>query len=191
MACHFRRARPHNRLETRRETGLWTAPGGQPGAESVTAHRVIFWLPYGEKAADMWMAGDAIAVHGKAVHFSPTLNHLGIPQLYALVSAHNGYLRPQRQNANPPQTIAFPGTGPLAVHPWWRPIQNRMLNFWAGHLGKTAWYSINMVDNESPFYPLVNKNGEPIRADFLLVLKTTGIATSRGSSPLEDKHDPP
>jgi hypothetical protein len=174
--------------ETRNETGQWTPPSGKPGAESVTAHHVIIWLPYGQKAADLWMVGDEIAVQGKAIHFSPTLNALGIPQLYSLVSAHNGYLRPQRQNAYPPQTVAFHGNGPLEVHPWWRPIQDRFLSFWAGHLGSNAWYSINVVDNESPYYPLVDKDGKPVRNNFLLVLKTDGIATSRGSSPLEDKH---
>lgn len=175
--------------ETRTESEHWTTPSGKPGAESVTAHHVIFLLPYGEKAADLWMVGDEIAVQGKAIHFSPTLNALGIPQLYSLASAHNGYLHPQRQNAYPPQTIAFPGNGPLAVHPLWRPIQDRFLSFWAGHLGSNSWYSINMVDNESPYYPLVDKDGKPVRNNFLLVLKTDGIATSRGSSPLEDKHE--
>jgi hypothetical protein len=164
-------------------------PSGKPGAESVTAHRVIFWMPNGEKAADMWIKGDEVAVQGKAVHFSPAVNALGIPQLYSLVSAHNGYLRPQRQNAYPPQTLAFPQTGQLAIHPWWQPVQERILNFWAGHLGSSAWYSISIADNESPYYPLVDKDGKPVRNNSLLILKTTGIATSRGSSPLEDKHD--
>jgi hypothetical protein len=155
----------------------------------VTAHHVIFWMPNGEKAGDMWMEGDEVAVRGRAIHFSPTFNAMGIPQLYSLVSAHNGYLRPQRQNAYPHQTIAFPQSGQLATHPWWRPVQERILDLWAGHLGSNAWYSISMVDNESPFYPLVDKDGKPVRNNSLLVLKITGIATSRGSSPLEDKLD--
>ena len=174
--------------ETRKAGEFRTTSKGKPGTDSMIAHHVIIWLPYGQKAADLWMEGDEISVQGKAIHFSPTLNALGIPQLYSLVSARNGFLRPQRQNALPPQTVAVSGNGPLTVHRWWQPIQIRILSIWAGHLGSNSWYSIKMVDNESPYYPLVEKDGKPVRENFLLVLNTDGIATSRGSSPLEDKH---
>lgn len=173
--------------ETRNQTVGGAQPGNSPGGKSLVAHHVIVWLPTNEMAADMWITGDEMAVHGKVIRFSPFLHGLGIPYFYALLYAHNGYLSPERQTAYPPEAIPFPGAGPLAVHPWWRPVQERLLNFWAKLGASGTWYGIQITDDESPYYPLVDSGGKPIHKDFLLVLRPTGIATSKASSPLEDK----
>jgi hypothetical protein len=175
--------------ETRNQTVSWTTPGGLAGEKSLAVHRIIFWLPTGDAAADMWIYGDEVAVHGKAIRFSRFLNGIGIPNLYALQYAHNGYLSPEGQNAYPPEAIPFPGTGSLAVHPWWHPVQNRLLNFWANLAASGSWWTIQIADNESAYYPLIDPEGRPIHKNFLLVLKPTGVATSKGSSPLEDKRN--
>jgi len=173
--------------ETRNQMVNGTQAGDSPGGNSLVAHHVIIWLPTNEMAADIWIEGDEMAVHGKVIRFSPFLHGIGIPYFYALQYAHNGYLSPERQTANPAESIPFPGTGPLAVHPWWRPIQKRLLNFWAKLGSSGSWYAIRIADNESPYYPLVDPGGKAIHKDFLLVLRPTGIATSKASSPLEDK----
>jgi len=176
--------------ETRNQTVTGTSPGDAAGGKSLVAHHISFWLPTGEMAADMWMYGDEMAVHGKAIRFSRFLNGIGIPNLYALQFAHNGYLSPERQNAYPPEAIPFPGTGPLEVHPWWRPVQERLLNLWANLSASGSWWGIQMADDESAYYPLIDSDGKPIQKTFLLVLKPTAVATSRGSSPLEDMRTP-
>ncbi|MHB8654250.1 MAG: hypothetical protein ACYDA9_10260 [Terriglobia bacterium] len=173
--------------ETRNQTVSGTQPGDSPGGNSLVAHHVIIWLPTNEMAADIWIEGDEMAVHGKVIRFSRFLHGIGIPYFYALQYAHNGYLSPERQTANPAESIPFPGTGPLAVHPWWRPIQERLLNLWAKLGSSGSWYAIRIADDESPYYPLVDSSGKAIHKDFLLVLRPTGIATSKASSPLEDK----
>lgn len=173
--------------ETRNQTVSGTHPGDSSDRNSLVAHHVIVWLPTNEMAADIWIDGDEMAVHGKVIRFSRFLQGIGIPYFYALQYAHNGYLSPERQTAHPAESIPFPGTGPLAVHPWWRPIQERLLNFWAKLGSSESWYAIQIANNESPYYPLVDPSGKPIHKDFLLVLRPTGIATSKASSPLEDK----
>lgn len=173
--------------ETRNQTVSGAQPENSPGGKSLVAHHVIVWLPTNEMAADMWITGDEMAVHGKVIRFSPFLHDLGIPYFYALLYAHNGYLSPERQTAYPPEAIPFPATGTLAVHPWWRPVQERLLNFWAKLGASGSWCAIQIADDESPYYPLVDPGGKPIHKDFLLVLRPTGIATSKASSPLEDK----
>ena len=134
----------------------------------------------------MWVNGDEMAVHGKAIRFSHALNAIGIPNLYALQYAHNGYMSPERQNAYPQEAIPFPRAGELAVHRWWRPVQERLLNLWANLSSSGSWWAILMADNESPYYPLMNPDGKPVHKNFLLVLEPTAVAISRGSSPLED-----
>ena len=175
--------------ETRDQTFIGTTSGGLAGEKSPAAHHIIIWLPTGEAAADMWVYGDELAVHGKAIRFSHFLNSIGIPNLYALQYAHNGYLTTERQNAYPPEVIPFPGTGPLAVHPWWRPIQERLLNIWASLSVSGSWCAIEVADNESPYYPLRDPVGNAVHKNFLLVLRMTATATSKGSSPLEDKRN--
>jgi len=173
------------------ETRNQTIQGTTAGEESVAAHRIIFWLPTGEKAADMWVSGDEMAVHGKAIRLPRVLNAIGIPNLYALQYAHNGYLSPERQNAYPQEAIPFPGTGELAVHRWWRPVQERLLNLWANLAAPGSWWAIQIADDESPYYPLIDPDGNAVHKNFLLILQPTAVAISRGSSPLEDKRSVP
>ena len=171
------------------ETRNQTVPGRTAGEGTLVAHRIIFWLPTGEKAADMWLYGDEMAVHGKTIRFSHALNAMDIPNLYALQYAHNGYLSTERQNAYPQEAIPFPGTGELAVHRWWRPVQERLLNLWANLSSSGSWWAIQMGDNESPYYPLIDPDGKPVHKYFLLVLQPEAVAISRGSSPLENRRN--
>jgi len=206
--------------ETRSETD--TLPlSVPPRQESLTLHHVIIWLPSGEKAVDNWFLGDSFAVRGRSIRFSPTLRAIRVPNLYALLDIHNWYSTPERLSTQPAARYWIPSSGSLAVHPWWRPIQNRLLAWWADgvyyppHLvasttsgplkvstwsqlkaqqvlsgqnentAPRAWWAIQMSENESPLYPLVNPDGTPTRNRFLLVIQTWGVTTSRGSSPLD------
>ena len=206
--------------ETRSVTTAWPL-SGLPRRESLILHHVVIWLPTGEKAVDNWFLGDSIAVRGRAIRFSPTLRAMRVPNLYALLDIHNWYSTPERLSTQPAAEYSIPNSGPLAVHPWWRPIQNRLLWWWAGrvyypphltasttseplkvstwsqlnpqqvlsarseNLFPRAWWAIQMSENESPLYPLVNPDGTPSRNRFLLVIQTWGVTTSRGSSPLD------
>lgn len=204
------------------ETLSWTPPSGPTRTEPLILHHVVIWLPTGEKAADVWCLGDAIAVHGTAIRFSPALRALRVPNLYRLEYIRNWYSTPERLSTSPAAVYPFSNSGPLKVHRWWSPIQSRLLSWWSGnaysqsqfsavtiggpplappswrdpylpipgHAGietPPSWWAIQMSDDESPLYPLVDADGRPAPKTYLLVLTTGGFATSRRSSPLEDK----
>jgi hypothetical protein len=176
-------------LDVTGETRLETVPTeafGRPGDdERVTAHRVIIWLPNGEPAIDVWVYGDKVAVEGRAVLFSSRLNALAVPNLYELLSLHNGAHEAGGATDLPFFSVPFPQTGSLAVHPWWRPFQMGILAAWRSAFMKDSLWAILFVDNESPYYPLVGPERKPLKQTFLLDLTLDGIPTSRGSSPFE------
>jgi hypothetical protein len=156
-------------------------PTPRPGA--VVAHHVILWLPSGESVADLWIDCDRVAYTGRAVLFSPSLNRLGFPNLYQFLSVSG-----KRDVPGISQEFfaRLPHTGPLAVHPLWRPIQAFILRNWP-RAPQASWpfWGVRIIENQSPYYPLTGPDGRPLKARYLLDLTLEGVPTSRGSSPLE------
>ncbi len=165
-------------VEVTGETRAQTSHDG-----SLVAHRAIVWLPSGVPAGDFWVSGNRMAVSGRVIRLPASLNTIRVPNLYKLVSVHNGAEGVNRGETCPGDSLPFPDSGPLNVHPWWRPIQTRLLEI----LGSNALGLFHSSANESPYYPLVGSDGKPTRGRFLLVLPPNGMATSRGSSPLDSK----
>jgi hypothetical protein len=171
-------------VETTGETrvGETSAPWIPAAQRAWTDHRVIMWLPDGTRAADLWVPGDRVAFGGMAVVFSRRLNAMGFPNLYRFLSVH------ARPGESPSREVALPmpHTGALEVNALWRPIQAVILRAWPrASEGAWAFWAARIVENKSPFYPLVGKDGRPLKARFLLDLTLEGVPTSRGSSPLE------
>jgi hypothetical protein len=87
--------RPVLLVEVTGETGgravRW-APSDQPAREErLVTHRVIFRTPDGTPVAESWLYGDQVAVKGRVLRLSPVLNAAGLPNLFELLFAHNGY----------------------------------------------------------------------------------------------------
>lgn len=172
--------------ETKSENGGGGSSGRPAREPGVTAHHVILWLPDGTPATDLWVPGGRVAFRGKAVLFSRRLNAMGFPNLFRFLEAANGALDPRNADDFPLFSVPLPGTGPLAVNPLWRPIQAGILRAWP-RAPEGAWplWEIRVIERQSPFYPLVDEQGQPLKARFLLDVTLEGVPTSRGSSPLE------
>ena len=175
--------------ETKRETVNFSPRDNLMFTADVTAHRVILWLPDGTPVADLWIIGDRVAFAGRAVLFSHSLNAMGFPNLYRFSSANNGAAEEASRSTYPPFfSVPIPQAGPLAVHPWWQPIQASILRAWPrAREGESPLWSMRIIGNQSPFYPLVGRDGQPVKARFLLDLTLEGLPTSRGSSPFETR----
>lgn len=146
---------------------------------------VILLLPDGTPAADVWLPGDKLAFQGRAVVFSHGLNAMGFPNLYQFerVTSEHRIRFPEGFRTN---ISVLPRLGALKVHPWWAPIQSVMLRFWprADKNGSPFW-GVRILENQSPYYPLVSPDGTPLKKDYLLDLTLDGVPTSRFTSPLE------
>lgn len=142
-------------------------------------------LPTGEPAIDSWFLGDRFEVAGTAIRFTPTVHSLDVPHLYALDYICTEYAQSTPSSGFPGSRMEFPNRGPLKVHPWWAPIQNWLWRFWARHSPEGSWWAVQIAPDQSPYYPLVNPDGTPAHGNFLLVLQRWGVASSRGSSPLD------
>ncbi len=173
--------------ETRPQTAESAGPDQPATPRTVTAHRVKFWLPTGIQVGDYWINGDRLAVKGRVLRLPPVLSGVGIPNFYQLLEVHNGYVNRDPKKGDVRQETPFAAEGPLAVHPWWRPIQTRLIHDWQGGDSGESWWALGSETNESPYYPLVEAGGKPLHRQFLFVLPPSGIPTSRGSSPLEGK----
>jgi hypothetical protein len=171
--------------EAKSETISLPPPSGVMKMER--AHRVILWMPDGRALADLWIGGDRVAFAGRAVLFSSSLNSIGFPNLYQFLTARsttNG----GGQGDSTPFSMNMPHTGRLAVHPWWQPIQAAILRIWPrATTGGFPFWATRIVQNQSPFYPLTGKDGQPLKGRFLLDIMLDGIPTSRGSSPFETR----
>ena len=158
---------------------------GKPATAKVTLFHVVIWLPTGMPLADLWLPGDRMRVKGRIYRLSPALNELGFPNLYEFFSVRNDTVNTNRDSEVVMEEFLFAEKGPLAVHPWWRPIQASILAHWEAATAEDSFFALRAVTNASPDYPLEDGKGHPIRKTFLLVLPPSGHATSRGSSPLE------
>lgn len=164
--------------ETRAQEVSW-APADQPARrESLTTHRVIFRTPEGDPVAEAWVYGDQVAVKGRVLRLSPVLNAAGIANLFELQFAHNGYTTAERHNTYPHLAVPLPCTGPLAVHPWWRPVQMRILALWEGNTSDTSAFVIRSATTESTYFPLLDPSGKPMQKSFRVVLTPGGLSAS-------------
>lgn len=164
------------------ETGVkavrWAPPDRPPREERIETHRVIFRTPAGVRVAETWVYGDQVAVKGRVLRLSPLLNSAGVPNLFELQFAHNGYVTAARHDAYPHMAVELPPTGPLAVHPWWRPLQVRLLEGWEKRTAPDSPWAVRSVTTESTYYPLVDAAGRPVRQTFRLVLTPGGLSSS-------------
>jgi hypothetical protein len=155
------------------------APADQAGRrESLATHRIVFRTPEGEPVAEAWVYGDQVAVKGRVLRLSPILNAAGVSNLFELQFAHNGYATAERHNTLPHQAVPLPCTGPLAVHPWWRPVQARLLEAWEKGTAEGSGLAVRAVTTESTNFPLVDASGQPVKRVFRVVLTPGGLSAS-------------
>ncbi len=161
--------------ETRSQLVRWTPPDQPAREEPLRAYRVVFRTPDGLPVAEAWLYGDQVGVKGRVLRLSPMLNAAGVPNLFELSFAHNGYATAERHGSQPHLAVALPPGGPLAVHPWWRPVQSWLLDRWEkGTTADSSW-AVRSATIESTYFPLVDAAGQPVRATYRLVLTPGGL----------------
>jgi hypothetical protein len=174
--------RPVLLVDVTGETGTqvvhWAPPDADPRVESLMTHRVIFRRPAGEAVADAWIYGDEVAVKGRVLRLSPWLNAAGLPNLFELTFAHNGYTTAERHNTMPHEAVALPPMGSLAVHALWRPLQARLLTALQTRADPNGTWTIRATTMESTYFPLVDREGKPTARTFRLVLTPGGLTAS-------------
>jgi len=178
--------------ETKPELVRWAPPNQPAREENLITHRVIFLGPDGRPVGEVWMYGDEVAVKGRVLRLSPYLNAAGIPNLYELLYAHNGYKTVERFNTLPHWAVPLTPLGSLTVHPWMRPLQRRILDRWVKTSSGGSIWDIKAVSDESTYYPLIDAEGKAVHQTFLLVLTPGGFSTGRspsGPSGLDEKQD--
>ncbi|HEX9639507.1 MAG TPA: hypothetical protein VGB99_18390 [Acidobacteriota bacterium] len=154
----------------------WSPPNQPPQTANLLAHQVLFRSPEGERVAEAWIFGDEVAVKGRVLRLAPWLQAAGLRNLYELQFAHNGYGTAARQATLPSQAIELPPTGPLAVHPWWRGLQRRLLGQLQEGTAESSW--VRAVTVESTYFPLVDAQGDPMRAVHRVVITPGGLSSS-------------
>jgi hypothetical protein len=171
--------RPVLLVDVTGETGTrivrWAAPDGPLTEEAVTTHRVVFREPGGEVVAEAWVYGDEVAVKGRVVRFSPLLSAAGVPNLFELLFAHNGYATAERHNERPHMAVPLPPLGPLAVPPPWKSLQERILSAWERRATGDETWGIRSATVESTYFPLVLEDGTPARGVSRVVLTPGGL----------------
>jgi hypothetical protein len=164
------------------ETGVqsvsWAPPDQPLREEKLVTHRVVMRTSDDTPITEAWIYGDEVAVKGRVLRLAPGLNAAGVPNLFELSFVHNGYETAERHNAYPHVALPLPPIGPLAVHPWWRPLQRRLLEHWeAGTAGDSPWL-VRSATTESTYFPLVDASGKPVRQSYRLVLTPGGFSSS-------------
>lgn len=164
--------------ETATQTVRWAPPDQAPREETLRTHRVVFHSPDGVPVAEAWLYGDEVAVKGRVLRLAPILSAAGLPNLFELSFAHNGYRTAARHASYPHVAVPLPPSGPLAVHPWWRAIQARLLEGWERlSINERPW-AIRSLTVESTYFPLVDHAGNPLRHTYRLVLTPGGLSAS-------------
>ena len=157
----------------------WAPAGGAPHTESLLTHEVLFRRPAdGAIVGRAWVYGDEVAVKGRVLRLSPVLNAAGITNLFELTFAYNGYRTLERHNTMPHQAYPLAPVGPLAVHPMWRELQQRLLAMWERGTKEGSTWMVRSVTTESTFFPLVDAEGEPIQHTYRLTLTPGGLSSS-------------
>lgn len=170
--------------ETRPQTVRWAAPDQPMQEQSLTAHHIVLRSPdsAGAAVAEAWLYGDQVAIKGRVLRLSPVLNVAGISNLFELQFMHNGYFTAERHNAYPHHAQALVPMGPLAVHPRWRPLRDRLYSRWekqsqsnANAPNSDSRWAIRAATTESTYFPLVDDKGQPIHHTYELVLTPGGL----------------
>ncbi len=161
--------------ETALERVRWAAPGEPLREEPLTTHRVVMRTPAGEPVADLWLYGDQVAVKGRVLRLSPLLAAAGVPNLFELQFVHNGWATLERHNAYPHVARPLTPVGPLAVHPWWRGVQRRLLERLERDAVDDSAWGVRALSTESTFFALVAQGGAPARRTYRLVLTPGGL----------------
>jgi hypothetical protein len=164
--------------KTATQTVRWAPPNQAPREETLRTHQVVFRGPDGTAVAEAWLYGDEVAVKGRVLRLAPILSAAGLPNLFELNFAHNGYSTLDRHNSYPHVAVPLPPSGPLAVHPWWRPIQRRLLGGWERMSNEGQPWAIRSLTVESTYFPLVDPHGNPVRHTYRLVLTPGGLSAS-------------
>ena len=81
-------------------------------------------------------------------------------------------------NTEPHEAFPLPRLGPLAVHPWWLPLQRRFLETWESGTTEGSSWGVKSVTTESTFFPLVDSLGNPVSQTHRLVLTPGGLSSS-------------
>jgi hypothetical protein len=163
--------------ETGTQTVRWAPPDQPLREDHLTTHRVVFRTPGGERVSEAWIYGDEVAVKGRVLRLAPILNAAGVPNLFELMFAHNGYDSAERHNGQPHVAVALPPMGPLAVHPRWRRLQRWLLERWEQRASGESSWAVRSATTESTYFPLVDANGQPVRQTFRLVLTPGGLSS--------------
>jgi hypothetical protein len=173
--------RPVLLVEVTGDTGTrvvrWAPPDQPAREESQRTYRVVFRAPEGGQVAEAWLYGDQVAVKGRVLRLSPLLNAAGVPNLFELLFAHNGYATAERHNTWPHVAIPLPPGGPLAVHPWWRPVQAWLLARWETGTAADSSGAVRSATIESSYFRLVDAGGQPVRATYRLTLTPGGLSS--------------
>jgi hypothetical protein len=164
--------------EIRTQRVRWAAPGRPVEERDLVAHRVVFKAADAVVLSEAWVYGDQVALKGRVLRLSPLLNAAGVPNLFEIQFAHNGYLTLERHNTQPHEAFPLPRLGPLAVHPWWSPLQRRLLEAWESGTTEGSSWGVKSVTTESTFFPLVGTLGNPITQTHRLVLTPGGLSSS-------------
>ena len=98
-----------------------------------------------------------------------------MPNLFELLFAHNGYATAARHATQPHVAVPLPSGGPLAVHPWWRPVQAWLLARWETGTAADSSWAVRSATIESTYFPLVDADGRPVRATYRLMLTPGGL----------------
>jgi len=168
--------RPVLVVELTGETGTlpvrWAAPDQPLREERLVTHHVVFRTLDGLAVSDAWVYGDQVAVKGQVLRLPPLLNAAGVPNLFELAFAHNGWASAERHNAMPHVALKLPRIGPLAVHPWLRGLQQWVLARLEG-----GACSVRAVSTESTWFALVDAAGKPLQRRYTLVVTPGGLTT--------------
>ena len=73
--------------------------------------------------------------------------------------------------------VSLPPGGPLAVHPWWRPVQAWLLARWETRSVPDSSWAIRSATIESTYFPLSNATGQPARRTYRLMLTPGGLSS--------------
>ena len=134
--------------ETSTKYVRWAPANGAQREESLVTHRVVFRTLEGDPVAEAWVYGDEVAVKGRVLRLKPWLNALGLPNLFELLFAHNGYRTAERHEDYPHEAFPLPPQGPVAVHPWWRPVQRWLMDAWEHHVPPESQWAVLAVSTE-------------------------------------------
>ncbi len=157
----------------------WAPPGEAMRTEVLQSHEVVFHRPAdGAVVGKAWVYGDEVAIKGRVLRLSPLLNAAGIPNLFELTFAFNGYRTAERHNTMPHQASPLSPLGPLAVHPLWRGTQERLLRMWEQGTAEGSRWVVRSVTTESTFFPLADPEGRPLTRSYRLVLTPGGLTAS-------------